>query len=383
MVSSILKELQKEKGANGFIYMSDHADDINAEAAHMPSRFSYEMTQIPMIGWFSEKYKKEYNSKYNNLLNNTDKLYSNDMFYNTMVGIFDIKTDKYNSKYDFTSKDYSLNPKDALVLREFTFNPDGALMNMPKKHYTDKSNYIYWQKVNAKYLIDTNQSSRIFPHRVNSIGKLKDVWNDGFRSFEIDVRFGDNNSTTFQVGHNQGLMGFGLEEFLSRVDYSKIERIWLDFKNLNQSNYKKALERLEYLDKKFDLKRKFIVESGTNSEFFKELRKNGWHTSYYMPTNKLVKLLQKNNKDEMQKLATSIAKQTKVQNVAAVSFDYRLYPFIKQYLEPLISDDIVYHMWLGPSLDRTNFEDELLKNPMYLDNRVKTLLSFYKSQYYL
>ena len=383
VVSSILKELQKEKGANGFIYMSDHADDVVADIGHMSSRFTYEMTQIPMIGWFSEKYKKEYSSKYNNLLNNRDKLYSNDMFYDTLVGIFDIKTDKYNSQYDFASSDYSLNPEDALVLRDYSFDPNSALITTPAKHYTEKSNYIYWQKVNAKYLIDTNQSSRIFPHRVNSVGKLKDVWNDGFRSFEIDVRFGDNNSTTFQVGHNQGLMGLGLEEFLSRVDYQQIERIWLDFKNLNQSNYKKALERLEYLDKKFDVKRKFIVESGANSEFFKELRENGWHTSYYMPTKKIVKLLNEDDKVKMQELATQIAKQTKTQNVAAVSFDYNLYPFIKQYLEPLISDDIVYHMWLGPSLDRVNFEDELLKNSMYLDSRVKTLLSFYRSQYYL
>lgn len=383
VVSSILKELQKEKGANGFIYMSDHADDIDAELAHMMGFFTYEMIQIPMLGWFSEEYKKEYNNKYDTLLNNRDKLYSNDMFYDTLIGIFDIKTDKYSSQYDFASSDYSLNPEDALVLRDFAFNPNEVSRAAPIRYYTEKSNYIYWQKVNAKYLIDTNQSSRIFPHRVNSIGKLKDVWNDGFRSFEIDVRFGDNNSTTFQVGHNQGLMGLGLEEFLSRVDYQQIERIWLDFKNLNQSNYQKALERLEYLDKKFDVKRKFIVESGANSEFFKELREKGWHTSYYMPTKKIIKLLNEDDKVKMKELATQIAKQTKAQNVAAVSFDYNLYPFIKQYLEPLISDDIVYHMWLGPSLDRVNFEDELLKNPMYLDSRVKTLLSFYRSQYYL
>ncbi|MEA3455385.1 MAG: phosphoethanolamine transferase, partial [Campylobacterota bacterium] len=382
VVSSILKELQKEKGVSGFIYMSDHADDIDAELAHMLGRFTYEMVQIPMIGWFSEKYKKEYGSKYNTLFSNTDKLYSNDMLYDTLIGMFDVKTDKYNSKYDLTSKDYALNPKDALVLRDFAFNPNETSVATPARHYTERSNHIYWQKVNAKYLIDTNQSSRIFPHRVNSIGKLKDVWSDGFRSFEIDVRFGDNNSETFQVGHNKGLMGFGLEEFLSRVDYAQIERIWFDFKNLNEGNYKKALERLEYLDKKFDIKRKLIVESGTTSEIFKEFRKNGWHTSYYMPTTRIVNLLQEDNKSEMKKLAVQIAKQVETQNVAAVSFDYKLYSFIKDYLEPLISDNIVYHMWLGPHLGSNNFKNELSKNPMYLDSRVKTILSFYKSQYY-
>ena len=303
------------------------------------------------------------------------------MLYDTMIGMFDIKTDKYNSKYDFTSNDYKLNPKNALVLYDYAHNPNDALIVILKKHYTDKSNYIYWQKKNADYLIDTNQSSRIFPHRVNSVGKLKDIWNDGFRSFEVDVRFGDDNSTVFQVGHNHGEMGIGLEEFLSRVNYNNIQRVWLDFKNLDENNYKKALGRLQYLDNKFNIKNKFIIESGTTAEFFKEFKKEGWHTSYYMPTKTIVKLLKDRNKMEMEKLATKIAKQVELQDLSAVSFDDRLHPFVKKYLEYRITDKIVYHIWYAPSLSSVNFKDDLLKNKLYLDNRVKTLLSKYKSQF--
>ncbi len=246
------------------------------------------------------------------------------------------------------------------------------------------ANYaIYWQHKNAKYLIDTNQSSRIFPHRVNSVGKLRDIWNDGLYSFECDVRFGDNNTTTFRMGHNHGVMGIGLEEFLQSVKNSKIERIWLDFKNLNEDNYKLALGRLEYLNKKFDIKRKFIVESGTTAVFFKELRKAGWHISYYMPTGKIVKLLKDNNIIEMKQLAIQIANQTKLQNILAISFDNRLYPFVIQYLEPLIDKNIVYHIWYAPSLADSNFKGKLSKNKMYLNKRVKTLLTVYKSQFNL
>ena len=68
VVSSILKELQKEKGLNGFIYMPDHADDVIRKIAHTIDKFTYEMSQVPMIGWFSEEYKKKYSNKYNNLL---------------------------------------------------------------------------------------------------------------------------------------------------------------------------------------------------------------------------------------------------------------------------------------------------------------------------
>ncbi len=370
VISSILNEFQKEKGANAFIYMSDHADDVIKNLGHNSGNFTYEMVQIPMIAWFGDDYKKIYNDKYSTLISHKNTLFSNDMFYDTLIGLFDIKTDKYNSQYDLASSEYELNSKNALVLHG-------------KKKYADKSNYIYWQKVNTQYLVDSNQSSRIFPHRVNSTGKLKDIWNDGFRSFELDAHFNGNDRDYFQMGHHSGVMGVKMEDFLLSVKHSDIQRIWFDFKNLNQENHKAAIKRLEYLDRKYDIKKKFIVESGTTDPFFKEFRKAGWHTSYYMPTRRIAEMLKEKKIFELKKLATQIAKQVKSQNVSAVSFDHRLYPFVKQYLESLIDKNIVYHIWYAPSLSSKSFKQDLQKYKLYLDTRVKTLLSTYKSQFNL
>jgi len=370
VVSSILKEFQKSKDASAFIYMSDHADDVINQLAHNSAKFTYYMTQVPLLTWFSDSFKKEYPKKYSNLLSRSETLFSNDMLYNTMLGIFGIKTDKYNAIYDFSSDKYKLESKDALVLHG-------------KKHYTDKSNHLYWQKTNAKYLIDSNQSSRIFPHRVNSVGKLKDIWNNGFRSFEVDVRFGDHNTRTYTVEHDKDMGDTELDKFLSYIDTTKIQQVWLDFKNLNAKNYTQALERLEYLDNKYHIKDKFIVESGTTKEFFKLIRAKGWHTSYYLPTNKIVKLLKDNNISGMESISEKIAYQTQIQALSAVSFDHRLYPFVKKYLEPKITNNIVYHIWYAPPLYNTDFKDKLLKNKLYKDNRVKTLLTTYKSQFNL
>jgi len=79
------------------------------------------MTQIPMIAWFSDKYYS--------LQKHKNTLFSNDILYDIMVGLFDIRTDKYNAKYDFSSKEYNLDPKDASLLHG-------------KKYYTEKDNYI-------------------------------------------------------------------------------------------------------------------------------------------------------------------------------------------------------------------------------------------------
>lgn len=368
VVASILEELQKLQGVTGFMYMSDHADDVIAKLGHNSGKFTYEMTEIPMISWFSDAYKKRYPEKFKTFQHHTETLFSNDMWYDTLIGMIGISTDKYSAKYDLTSKEYTLKPKDALVLHG-------------KKHYTDKSNYIYWQKTNAQYLIDSNQSSRVFPHRVDSVGKLRDIWNDGFRSFEVDVRFGDNNTTTFIVNHNKGMGDTDLDKFLSYIDTTKIQRVWLDFKNLNEENYVQALERLEHLSNKYQIKDKFIVESGTTKKFFKLVRSKGRHTSYYLPTGKIVKLLKDNNVSGMEGTAKTIAHQTVVQELSAVSFDHRLYPFVKKYLEPKISNNIVYHIRYAPALNDVNFKSNLLKNKLYQDERVKTLLMTYGSQF--
>jgi len=370
VVSSIFKEAQKNKSILNVMYMSDHTDDVIDKLGHNSSDFTFYMTQIPIISWFSNTFKDRYYKKYQNLIQHTNRLYSNDMLYDTLIGIFGIKTDKYNPKYDLSSDKYILDPKDALTLHG-------------EKHYTDKNNHIYWQKINTRYLTDTNQSSRIFPYRVDSIGKLKDIWNDGFRSFELDVRFLDDNKSNFIVEYNNGEGDVKLNNFISSIDYTKIQHLWLNFKNLNKSNVNEAFKQLEYLNNKYLIKNKLIISSGTTGTFFNHFSAAGWHISYYLETKKIVKLLDRKNDKDMNELAKSIAMQTKVQGLSAISFDYRLYPFVKKYLEPLITKNIIYHISYTLALFDTHFKKKLEKKKLYQDVRVKTLSVPYDSQFNL
>ncbi len=125
VVGSILKELQKQKGISGFIYMPDHADDIDHNLGHGSAHFTIEMTQIPMIMWFSNSYQKLYQNRYQTLSKNSNRLYSNDLFYDTLMGIFNIKTKRYSSQYDLSSNHYQLKDENALVLHG-------------KRHYKEK-----------------------------------------------------------------------------------------------------------------------------------------------------------------------------------------------------------------------------------------------------
>ncbi len=133
VVNSILNELQNIQGVRGFIYMSDHADDVDNNLGHNSAKFTFDMTQIPFIVWFSEEYINRYPSVFSTFKSHRKTLFSNDLFYDTLIGMFNIETDYYNAKYDLTNKNFLLNPDDALTLH-------GDM------HYTDKNNHFYQKK---------------------------------------------------------------------------------------------------------------------------------------------------------------------------------------------------------------------------------------------
>ncbi len=373
VIHSIIEELKQTKGVTGLLYVPDHADDVIGGGGHNSGLFTFEMTQIPMILWCSEQYKTKHKDQYINIRKNQNKLFCNDMIYNTLIGLIDVKTDRHESQYDLSSADY-------VSIEQYALAAHGW-----KKYTKDPLNYQWIQKNNIQYLFKNKLDSRIFPHRVNSTGKLLEVWSDGFRSFAIHVILtkDEENKYRFQVGHGKGEMGYDLETFLSTIDYIQIQRVWLDFKNLNKQNMQQALTELNRLDKKYNLKPKFIVESGTTNENFAILHQSGWHTSYYLPTVKIVDLLKRKNKSAMNQLAKIISQQVKRQQLDAVSFDHQLYPFVKNYLEKKLAEDIVYHTWYTPDLFSNKFIQDLEKNQLYKDPRVKTMLCPYKSPFNL
>jgi len=360
VISSIINRLEKKKGVSGLLYFSDHADDVLAGLEHNASHFTYSMTQIPLIMWFSEQYKNNYPIKYSQLKRHRNSLFSNDNVYDTLIGMFNIETDRYQAINDLSSSSYTLKESSAYTMHG-------------KIAYANKLNYKYHQGKNIDTLKKNSRLLQVIPHRVNSIGKLKDVWAEGYRAFELDVVFEDNGEGHFIIGHDQAnLTQMSLETFLTSINPSQINKIWVDFKNLSTENYLKALGRLNYLDQRFRFKAVSIIESSTTSAFFDKFDHSGWHTSYYLPTNIISKLLDKGRSKEMGNLAKIISKQSQFQKLSAVSFDHYLYPFVKSYLEPLLANKIVYHTW--------DLSAKLYDKDLYINLNKKSLLQNYRSR---
>jgi hypothetical protein len=240
-----------------------------------------------------------------------------------------------------------------------------------------------WQQDNSKALLSGKWKHKVFPHRVNAIKKLNKLWGEGFRSFEMDVHIKSDQygGVIFQVGHHEGAMGVELVQHFSDITPQQIERLWLDIKNLNRKNCEQALDYLDLLDRQWAIRNKVIFESPDMTDCLRLASEAGWHTTYYMPTRKVLGLMEKGSADMIKGFVASLSKQLATQQARAVSFDSRLYPFIKQHVEERLDPELVYHVWRGPVLHDASFLQNLESLEYLQDPRVKTLLVTYKSEF--
>ena len=65
---------------------------------------------------FSGEYIKKYPDKIKNALDNKEKYFTNDMIYDTLLGIMQVKSPYYSDIYDISSKNYKLEINDLKTL---------------------------------------------------------------------------------------------------------------------------------------------------------------------------------------------------------------------------------------------------------------------------
>jgi len=366
VISKLIGLLKAKSTVSGLLYFSDHGEDVFNGLGHNSAAFTYEMTKAPVVTWLSDSYVDNFPNKVNALSSNSEKLYSNDFIYDSLLGIIGINTEHYSASKDVSSKRYEL-------LSEVSYTLHG------KKKFSDSDGYRRDSSID--YLGTANQMTRVIPHRVNTVGKVHQILRSGYNSFELDVVF--RSSGFFEIGHGeQALTGQRLDDFLERLEGRKLEKLWLDVKNFKGSDSDSVLSRLRYLDEKYDLKSAIIFETSEVSSGVAIISKAGFHTSYYLPTGKIKKLLKANEEEALGILSRDILKQVEQQELSAVSFDSRLYPFVDQYLSGQLDSNVVYHTWdLASRFADKQFIPDLLAQDYYQNERVETILVPYRTPF--
>ncbi len=108
VMQNLLETLKSWPEFKGLLYFSDHGEAVAADKAHNPDTFVFEMAYIPLYMYFSPSYLKENTVKVRILRAAQNSYFTNDLIFNTMLGIMDIHNDAfYEVENDLTSADYN------------------------------------------------------------------------------------------------------------------------------------------------------------------------------------------------------------------------------------------------------------------------------------
>ena len=112
VMEQLLDKVSKWPEFKGLLYFSDHGESVEQEKSHNPDTFVFEMAYIPMYMYFTPAYIKENEKTFRTLRDAQTHYFTNDLIFNTMLGIMDIRNDAfYEAENDLTSPDYNADVK--------------------------------------------------------------------------------------------------------------------------------------------------------------------------------------------------------------------------------------------------------------------------------
>lgn len=97
VMSQVYKRARKIPNFKGLVYCSDHADAIDKNLSHDAAQFDFDMTHIPLYIYLSDSYIQNNSAKYKSLEKQKNKLFTNDLLFNLMLGVLGINL---NSIYE-------------------------------------------------------------------------------------------------------------------------------------------------------------------------------------------------------------------------------------------------------------------------------------------
>ncbi|WP_171354306.1 sulfatase-like hydrolase/transferase [Vibrio coralliilyticus] len=282
-------------------FFSDHGEEVFEKLGHDSRQFRETMAEIPFLIWSKEPKPA--------LEKNQDKVFTNDLLFDYLLGLTEINNELKSEHLDIGSDRYSLPLNQAKTLHASI--PISSLT----RHKT---------KVNL------NQSDNLMAHRVNTIGSMDEAKHQGFRRIELDLVISDG---VMQVGHDpQTLTGQSLEAYLE-YENRYFEALWFDIKNINEQNLSLVLETLEFLDSRYQLKSRTLIETSSTSPRISELSEKGWTTSYYLPTGLPQRLT---SQEQTLAYVRKLRNQLKSQQMRSLSYDISLFEFVDNHLRESI-----------------------------------------------
>jgi heptose-I-phosphate ethanolaminephosphotransferase len=116
-LESLYEKIKENPKFMAMIYYSDHGEDPDRGYTHEASKFTYEMSRIPLVMLFSERFIKTREETFEILRSHQNAYVTSDLFYNTVVGMLGLKgLPRPHDDFDLSSPRYDRKPENLLTV---------------------------------------------------------------------------------------------------------------------------------------------------------------------------------------------------------------------------------------------------------------------------
>ncbi len=116
ILSKIYEIATQTYQADGIVYFSDHGDAVKRDQKHTPGMFGFDMIRVPFWIELGSDYRTRHPQLASRLKERLNSCFTNDMIYDTILGIMNIETDRYDACQDLSSAEYAFKREDLLTM---------------------------------------------------------------------------------------------------------------------------------------------------------------------------------------------------------------------------------------------------------------------------
>ena len=252
VVASILDSLKLKKKPSALLYLADHGEDVLNDKQHSRSNFTFDMADIPFIIWMSPEYAERHPEKRNWLKQRKSKVFTNDLLFDTMLGLLPVETDVYEPKFDLSSSQYELNERKALTVHG-------------DKKISHSGNKKFWRKENLKWLRHHFPNAEITCKNSSSQGSLSLMLYDSIRSISVALM---EQEGEFKIKDESSNLKVSILEFIQKAKNSGVSHIQVQYpENANLQKVMDMVRELSWSDGE-KLRLSFVNEAGLQKEWW-------------------------------------------------------------------------------------------------------------------
>lgn len=325
------------------VYIPDHGEDPEKGTGHNATLHSASHIEVPHIWYFNDHARVRFTDKVAEFIKHSEKPFKSSDFYHLILDILEVEPGLFNPARSLFSPNYQSRKRltvpmipgvDDLATEFWNTNTHFNSIAYDDHQIKDRKDYFELARAHLYALkeLRPNIWSKIYVHRVNTIGKLLEAKNI-FAGAELDLIYHPEKNK-FKVYHPPAKdVGLSLEKYLEAAKDKSSFKFWFDWKNPDPQHIPAAIQVFEALDRRYHLKERTLIEVATFGVFpeLRTLSLHGFRVAYYSPTEQIMQCCATKNIDtsiDCHQLARQIHSAANTIGAAMVSYDWHANEFM-------------------------------------------------------